>query len=66
MTTRIRAVALATALLMTAGACGSGDAGQRQDTKLTVWTLENLPDRLAAQKSLAERFSLRGRRRRPA
>jgi len=46
----VLAVALVTAL---AGACG-GDA---DDGALVVWTLENLPDRLAAQQEIADAYT---------
>jgi len=59
MTTRTRTVAvLAATLLALVTACGGG-GGQPAppaDT-LKVWTLENLPDRLEAQKALAARFT---------
>jgi multiple sugar transport system substrate-binding protein len=59
MTTRTRMLAAVSALLvMAATACGSGpDEQPGHGTSLTVWTLENLPDRLAAQQALAQRFS---------
>jgi multiple sugar transport system substrate-binding protein len=55
-TTRI-AAALSATLLLAIAACGSGEDQAPQDGKLTVWTLENLPDRLAAQQALAQRFT---------
>jgi multiple sugar transport system substrate-binding protein len=58
MTTRTRTVAvLAAALLGLVTACGGGDSAAPADNTLTVWTLENLPDRLEAQKALAQRFT---------
>ena len=59
MTTRSRTIAvLAAALLALAtAACGGGDQASGPDNAIKVWTLENLPDRLAAQKALAQRFT---------
>jgi multiple sugar transport system substrate-binding protein len=49
------AVVGATALL---AACGSGDSGGGEEGgPLTVWTLENLPDRVAAQEEIAAAFT---------
>jgi multiple sugar transport system substrate-binding protein len=39
-------------------ACGGGDSGGGEDGgPLTVWTLENLPDRLAVQEEIAAAFT---------
>ena len=59
MTTRTRTIAvLAAALLALVTACaGGGSAPPAADNTITVWTLENLPDRLEAQKALAQRFT---------
>jgi multiple sugar transport system substrate-binding protein len=58
MTTRTRTVAvLAAALLALATACGSDEPAAPAGNAITVWTLENLPDRLEAQKALAARFT---------
>lgn len=52
------AAVLAAALLALVTACGGGDRAGGGDTDaIKVWTLENLPDRLAAQKALAQRFT---------
>ena len=50
---------LAVALLSIVSACGGGgddDEGAGGGT-LTVWTLENLPDRMAAQQTVADAFT---------
>ncbi|MCO1660085.1 ABC transporter substrate-binding protein [Pseudonocardia humida] len=59
MRTRARTTTVLSAmLLLAATACGSGEEpAEEGGGSLTVWTLENLPDRLAAQQSLAQRFS---------
>jgi len=59
MTTRTRAIAVLAAALLTlfTAACGSDEAAAPSDNTITVWTLENLPDRLEAQKVLAQRFT---------
>jgi multiple sugar transport system substrate-binding protein len=60
MTTRTRTVAvLATALMALATAACGGGGGQPAPpaNAIKVWTLENLPDRLEAQKALAARFT---------
>jgi multiple sugar transport system substrate-binding protein len=58
MTTRTRSIAvLAAALLGLVTACGGGGSATPADDALKVWTLENLPDRLEAQKALAQRFT---------
>jgi multiple sugar transport system substrate-binding protein len=59
MRTRARtATVLSAMLLVAATACGSGEeAAPEGGGSLTVWTLENLPDRLAAQQALAQRFT---------
>ncbi len=61
MTTRTRtAAALAAALLaLVTAACGGGgeQAAAPGANTITVWTLENLPERLDAQKTLAQRFT---------
>lgn len=53
-------VGLASVLLLTAAACsgddGGGDAGEDGD-QITVWTLENLPDRLAVQQEIVDGFT---------
>ncbi|WNV75442.1 ABC transporter substrate-binding protein [Geodermatophilus sp. DSM 44513] len=55
---RVRgAVAAVGAGVLVAG-CGSGDSGGGEDGGLlTVWTLENLPDRVAAQEEIAAAFT---------
>jgi multiple sugar transport system substrate-binding protein len=58
MTTRTRTIAvLAAALLGLVSACGGGESAAPADNAIKVWTLENLPDRLEAQKVLAQRFT---------
>lgn len=52
--------AVALALLAAAG-CGGGGGddggGEGGDNQITVWTLENLPDRMAAQRKIAQAFT---------
>lgn len=50
------AVVLVAAMLAVLSACGGSDSGS-DDNTLTVWTLENLPDRMAAQKAIAKKFT---------
>jgi multiple sugar transport system substrate-binding protein len=50
-------VAVLLALTTACSSGGSGDTGGGDDGPLTVWTLENLPDRLAAQEALAADFT---------
>jgi multiple sugar transport system substrate-binding protein len=60
MTTRTRTLAVfAVAFLaLFTAACGGGDqAAAPPGNSIKVWTLENLPDRLEAQKALAQRFT---------
>src|SRR5829696_7446478 len=59
-----RRVRLAVAMVGTVSllaACGSDDGGgggdDGGDGPLVVWTLENLPDRLAAQEEIAKAFT---------
>jgi multiple sugar transport system substrate-binding protein len=55
---RWAAVGLATSLLGTLAACGGDDGGGGGDAnQLTVWTLDNLPDRMAAQREIAKAFT---------
>jgi multiple sugar transport system substrate-binding protein len=46
-----------TVLLAACGSDGGGGGGGDDGGPLTVWTLENLPDRLAAQQEIAAAFS---------
>ena len=59
MTTRTRTIAvLAAALLASVTACGGGEqAAPPPANAITVWTMEDLPERFAAQQALAQRFS---------
>ena len=58
MTTRTRTIAvLAAALLGLVSACGGGESAAPAGNALKLRTLENLPDRLEAQKVLAQRFT---------
>jgi multiple sugar transport system substrate-binding protein len=60
MTTRTRTIAVLTAafLVLVTAACGGGDkAAAPAANSIKVWTLENLPPRLEAQKALAQRFT---------
>jgi multiple sugar transport system substrate-binding protein len=53
---RVAVAALGAAALV--AACGSDDSEDGEDGgALTVWTLENLPDRLAAQEEIAAAFT---------
>jgi multiple sugar transport system substrate-binding protein len=53
---RVSAAAVGAAVLL--AACGGGDSGGGEEGgPLTVWTLENLPDRLAAQEEIAAGFT---------
>jgi multiple sugar transport system substrate-binding protein len=48
------------ALALLAAGCGGGDdggGGEGDDNQITVWTLENLPDRMAAQRKIAQAFT---------
>jgi multiple sugar transport system substrate-binding protein len=48
------------ALALVAAGCGGGgddEGGGDGDGQLTVWTLENLPDRMQAQKDIAAKFT---------
>ena len=51
------AVLCAVLLAVAAAGCGGDDADER--TTVTVWTLENLPDRMAVQRELAADFTRR-------
>jgi multiple sugar transport system substrate-binding protein len=60
MTTRTRAIAVLGAALLalvTAACGGGGESAAPPANSIKVWTLENLPDRLEAQKALAQRFT---------
>ncbi|OEV02686.1 ABC transporter substrate-binding protein [Streptomyces oceani] len=58
-----RAAAAALALVLGAGlaGCADGQAGEPEtpDRKLTVWSLENLPPRMAASNRIIDRFERR-------
>ena len=55
---RLVAGAAVLTLATTAAACGGDDSGGGGgDGTFTVWTLENLPDRMAAQKEIAATFT---------
>src|SRR3954470_3874690 len=59
MRRRARAVVGAVGVAVLVGACGSDDSGSGGGSgdKLVVWTLENLPDRIAAQQDIAAAFT---------
>ncbi|MDH2430249.1 extracellular solute-binding protein [Sphaerisporangium sp. TRM90804] len=52
--TAVLSVALLTAAL---AACGGGTEQQQADNTITVWTEENLPDRMAVQQTIAAEFT---------
>jgi multiple sugar transport system substrate-binding protein len=53
---RVSVAAVGATVLLTA--CGGGDTGGSEEgDPLTVWTLENLPDRLAVQEEIAAAFT---------
>jgi multiple sugar transport system substrate-binding protein len=55
---RVRVSVAAVGAMVLVAACGSDDAGGGDDSgPLTVWTLENLPDRVAAQEEIAAAFT---------
>ena len=53
---RVVAAGAACLLVLTAG-CGGGEGSASGPEPLTVWTLENLPDRIAAQEEIAAEFT---------
>ncbi len=57
---QVQVSAAAVGVTVLLAACGSGDGGGGggdEGGPLTVWTLENLPDRLAAQQEIAAAFT---------
>lgn len=55
---RTGAAAVATAALLTLAACGgSGDGGGGQADGITVWIVEDLPDRVAATQAIVDDFT---------
>lgn len=56
---RVRITAAAVGVSALVAGCGSddGDGGGEDGGPLTVWTLENLPDRVAAQEEIAAAFT---------
>jgi multiple sugar transport system substrate-binding protein len=55
---RVRVSVAATGAAVLLAACGGGDTGGSEEgDPLTVWTLENLPDRLAVQEEIAAAFT---------
>ncbi|AXK34550.1 extracellular solute-binding protein [Streptomyces armeniacus] len=63
-TRRSRATAAALALVLGSGllaGCADSQAGKpgKPDNKITVWSLENLPDRMEASKKVVHRFEQR-------
>ncbi len=63
--TGVRAAALLSALALVVAGCGSGDddgggggdGGDTANQSLTVWTIEDVADRVAAQKKMAQQFT---------
>jgi multiple sugar transport system substrate-binding protein len=62
--TGVRAASLLAALSLVVAGCGSGDdgggggeGGDTADQSLTVWTIEDVADRVAAQKRMAQQFT---------
>jgi multiple sugar transport system substrate-binding protein len=56
-TRKIAALGLAATMAVSVAACQGGDEGGGDPDQLTVWTLENLPDRMEVQKDIAKRFT---------
>jgi multiple sugar transport system substrate-binding protein len=55
---RVRVSVAAVGATVLLAACGAGDTGGSEEgDPLTVWTLENLPDRLAVQEEIAAAFT---------
>ena len=55
---RVRVSVAAVGATVLLAACGGGDTGGSEEgDPLTVWTLENLPDRLAVQEEIAAAFA---------
>src|SRR5829696_5347383 len=56
---RVRAAVAAVGAIALVAACGSDDSGEDdgEGGPLVVWTLENLPDRVAAQEEIAAAFT---------
>jgi multiple sugar transport system substrate-binding protein len=55
---RVRVSVAAVGATVLLAACGGGDTGGSEEgDPLTVWTLENLPDRLAVQEEIAAAFT---------
>jgi multiple sugar transport system substrate-binding protein len=55
---RVRVSVAAVGATVLLAACGGGDTGGSEEGgPLTVWTLENLPDRLAVQEEIAAAFT---------
>src|SRR5919109_317216 len=59
MTTVTRRIGLALGLVavLVVSACGGGDGGAGDENRITVWTAEDLPDRVAAFEAIAARFT---------
>jgi multiple sugar transport system substrate-binding protein len=58
MERRVRVAVAAVGATVLLAACGGGDSGGGEEGgPLTVWTLENLPDRVAAQEEIAAAFT---------
>lgn len=61
-TRRVKATAAALALVVGTGllaGCSDGDTAGKPDRKITVWSLENLPPRMAVSKKVIGRFEKR-------
>jgi multiple sugar transport system substrate-binding protein len=55
--TRRIGVALGLVVVLMVSACGGGDGGGGDENRITVWTAETLPDRVAAFEAIVARFT---------